>query len=87
MNSEEQRTGVVEKVVLDGGHGPYALVRCDELGTVTFSLNKPVWLENDYPEQGTYVVLSDFRKKRAGWRAMSGRFVRPSDEQVEKSIQ
>ncbi len=72
---------IVEKVVLDGKHGPYAVARCDQIGTVTFSLDKKVWQERDMPEEGFRVMLSDVRQKRAGWRAMSARFVRPSDKQ------
>lgn len=73
---------IVEKVVPKGRHGPYAVARCDQIGaTVTFSLDISVWEEDDAPEEGTYVMLSDVRKKRAGWRAMKGRFVRPSDKQ------
>lgn len=78
------RVGVVEKVVAVGRNGPYAVVRDQELGVITFLLSPPVWNENDSPEPGTFVVLSQIRKRRAGWRAMSGRFMQPSDEQVEK---
>lgn len=70
---------IVEKVVLSGRHGPYAVVRAEQIGNVTFSLDKQVWQENGVPEEGVYVMLSDVRRKRAGWRAMSARFVRPSD--------
>lgn len=72
---------IVEKLVPNGRHGPYAIARCEELGSVTFSLEPPVWTEEDWPEQGMYVLLSQVRKKRAGWRAKIGRFVQPSDEQ------
>lgn len=73
---------VVDKIIPRGRHGPYAVARCQDLGMVTFSLDPPVWQEGEYPELGTYVVLSKIRKKRAGWRAQSGRFVTPFDEKV-----
>ncbi len=72
---------IVEKLVRDGKHGSYAVASHPELGQITFSLKPEVWSEKDWPERGTYVLLADVRKKRAGWRAMSGRFVRPSDNQ------
>ena len=72
---------VVEKTIRDGKHGPYAVASSDDIGTITFSLEPPVWEEKDWPEGGTMVVLSEIRKKRAGWRANRGRFLQPSDEQ------
>jgi len=71
---------IVEKVILNGKHGPYAVARCDQIGIVTFSLKNSVWEEKDMPEEGFRVMLSDVRQKRAGWRAMSVRFVRPFDK-------
>jgi len=76
---DENYQAVVQKVIKNGNHGPYAVALC-EVGTVTFSLEKDVWQEDKFPEPGTFVLLADFQKKRAGWRAKSGRFVRPSDE-------
>jgi hypothetical protein len=70
--------GVVQRTV-DGKHGPYAVVSVDSLGNVTFALDSPVWTEKDPPQRGEEVILSDIRKKRAGWRAHSARFRRPSD--------
>ena len=81
MASEQHYCGKVDKVVAKGNHGPYAVARNDELGLVTFSLDPPVWQEGEYPENGTIVILSNIQKKSAGWRAKSGRFFRPSDEQ------
>lgn len=78
---EKNYKAVVEKIIQGGKHGPYAVARSDELGSVTFSLDEGVWQENDWPEPGTYVMLWGMRKKRAGWRAQHGRFVEPSDEQ------
>jgi hypothetical protein len=72
---------VVEKIIHDGKHGPYAVARCEELGSITFSLDASVWQGSDWPEPGMCVVLSKMRKKRAGWRATYGRFMEPSDEQ------
>jgi hypothetical protein len=83
MAIDNERTGAVEKVVPAGRYGPYAVVRDSELGAITLSLSPPVWNENANPEPGTYVVLSQIRKRRAGWRAMSGRFMKPSDQQAE----
>ena len=72
---------VVQKLVLNGKHGEYAVVISEEIqGAITFSLKDCVWHEQSYPELGTLVILSDLRLKRAGWRAYSGRFVRPSDQ-------
>jgi hypothetical protein len=71
---------VVEKVV-HGRHGQYAVATCEAFeGSVTFGLTSPVWNETDHPEPGTFVILTDIRKKRAGWRANSGRFFQPADE-------
>ena len=72
---------VVQRLVLDGKHGAYAVATCEGIqGAITFSLKSNVWHEQPYPELGTLVILSDLRLKRAGWRAYSGRFVRPSDQ-------
>lgn len=75
--------GIVEKVV-DGRHGPYVVVRVDDLGVVTFSLNNKVWQEEDIPEPGTEVVLIKVIKKSAGWRALHSRFVTPADEDKQQ---
>ena len=73
---------IVQKIVMEGRHGPYAVATSiSVLGSITFSLTKEVWGEEDRPEPGTFVILNKLRKKRAGWRAMNGRFVRPSDKQ------
>lgn len=74
-------TGVVEKIVPGGRHGPYAVASSESVkGSVTFSLDKPVWKEDRFPERGTFVILSDLVKKPSGWRAMKVRFFRPHDE-------
>ena len=74
-------SAVVQKVFPNGKHGPYAVASHADLGDVTFSLEPPVWEDVDWPDEGLTVVLSKIRKKRAGWRAYSGRFFGPSDEQ------
>jgi hypothetical protein len=79
--NDESCTAVVEKTIRNGKHGPYAVASADNLGLITFSLEPPVWEESDWPEGGNIVILSEIRKKRAGWRANRGRFLRPSDEQ------
>jgi len=79
MSHSESYQAIVEKVYRSGPHGPYAVAKNDALGSITFSLGKKVWEETIEPEPGTYVLLSQITKKRAGWRAGSGRFVRPSD--------
>lgn len=73
------RKFIVQKIVADGKHGPYAAVLDPNLGTITFSLKAPVWKEKRFPEEGSAVVLRDFEEKTAGWRAMSARFFRPTD--------
>lgn len=72
---------VVEKIIPDGKHGPYAVARSEEVGLITFSLDEKVWQEKDWPEPGMYVMLYRVRKTRAGWRAQDGRFIQPSDDQ------
>ena len=71
---------VVQKVA-EGEHGLYAIATSPEVkGSITFSLVNGVWQDRGVPDKGMHVMLSDLRRKRAGWRAMSGRFVRPSDD-------
>lgn len=77
---KEVHRAIVDRVILNGKHGPYVVARSEDLGMVTFSLLPSVWQEKSYPETGTWVVLYDLRKKRAGWRAQQGRYLRPSDE-------
>ena len=86
--SDENYLAVVQKVFPDGQHGPYAKATSETLGeAITFSLQAPVWKEKRFPDEGTYVILSEITRKRAGWRADSGRFLRPSDEQPVISTQ
>jgi len=84
---KEEYRGVVEKIIPRGKHGPYAVACVPKVGLVTFALDDEVWREKRWPDPGALVVLSDVRKKRAGWRAEDGRFVRPSDEQQQKQQQ
>lgn len=72
---------IVRKVIANGRHGPFAITSSESFeGSITISLNSPIWQEEQWPEGGSTVVLHDIRKKRAGWRAHSGRFYRPHDE-------
>lgn len=82
MGKSQSYLAIVEKVILDGKHGPYAVASLPKVGTVTFSLSRSVWKEKSMPEEGVRVILSDLREKRAGWRAMSARFKRPSDNSI-----
>lgn len=79
---DESYNAIVQRIFLDGKHGPYVVASHEDLGDITFSLVPPVWEETDLPEHGTVVVLSTIRRKRAGWRAYSGRFFRPSDQKL-----
>lgn len=85
MARETAYHAIIDKVVTNGKHGPYAVARSDELGVITFSLDPKVWEEKRWPTSGTCVVLSQVTKKRAGWRAEQGRFFRPSDQQPATS--
>ena len=85
--AKESYRAVVQKIVSEGEHGPYAIAREPKLGSITFSLKRPVWQEKEWPEPGMVVMLGQVRMKRAGWRAQRGRFLRPSDEQTANSKQ
>jgi hypothetical protein len=85
MNEEKGYKAIVERVIANGAHGPYAVARSPEIGIITFSLDPPVWQEEDIPERGMYVILSRIRKKPAGWRAKQARFLKPCDESKEAS--
>ena len=76
---------VVQKVIPNGRHGPYAVASTPQLkGSITFSLTKEVWQEKCLPECGITVMLEDLRQKSAGWRAMNARFFRPADAMQAK---
>ena len=71
--------------VYDSGQGRYVVTKpeTDErLGSVTFSLEtgERVWTEECEPSNGEVVLLEDLVETRAGWRAKSARYARPSDE-------
>jgi len=80
-NNEQSYEAMVEKVMPKGPHGPYGIARSEGIeGSITFSLNQPVWQNgNEKPDPGTYVFLSGIYKKRAGWRASHARLVTPED--------
>lgn len=81
----EEIKAIVQKVIPEGPHGPYVVTATDgEYGSITFSLEPTVWTENEWPEEGMVVVLTKLRKKRNGWRAKQGRFLKLSDEQTSK---
>ena len=82
MSKQDTVTGVIQRII-DGKHGPYAVAKVDALGNVTFSLASDVWHEDGQPSQGEVVLLRDIRKKRAGWRALDARYLRPSDIQQQ----
>ena len=82
MIMEDAFKTVVQRIVSDGRHGPYAIAISEAIGgSITFSLEDNVWHEREAPECGVVVILSGLRKKRAGWRANHGRYLKPSDEQ------
>ena len=78
---------IVQKVITNGRHGPYAFAVSEGINAlkITFSLAEDVWKESEMPEEGMFVVLSQLRKKRGGWRAHRARFLTPADEQVPTS--
>lgn len=76
---------IVQKVIPKGRHGPFAVATSEKIeGSVTFSLEPTVWTGDEWPEEGSVVLLDKLRQKRAGWRAKSGRFFELSDEQTER---
>ncbi|MBM3271908.1 hypothetical protein FJY94_01320 [Candidatus Kaiserbacteria bacterium] len=79
MSKNESVQAVVHNVIRNGKHGPYAVASDEKLGSITFALDSAVWHEEDDPEPGEVVFLSKLRKKRAGWKAMEARRLRPSE--------
>lgn len=64
--------------VQEGRHGPFAIATAEGIdGSITFSLEQPVWEEHDHPEPGHCVFLTDIRRKEAGWRAHRAKYLRP----------
>ncbi|MEI7719964.1 MAG: hypothetical protein WCI89_02015 [bacterium] len=74
---------VVQSVVPEGRHGPFAFATSEDERalSVSFSLNQEVWKEEHSPERGSFVMLGQLSRKRAGWRAAYARFLKPTDEQ------
>ncbi len=79
MTDTTRYRALVEKIIVNGKHGPYCVARSTDIGPITFQLTESVWNEQIWPEHGTYVMLSGLMKKKAGWRASSARFEIPSD--------
>lgn len=79
----------VTKVDTDGRYGPFAIAVADGFnGSITFFLgDEDLWPEASKPDVGDFVLLSDLRKKQAGWRAMKARFFKPGDEPQATSNQ
>jgi len=77
----------VIKIVLDGPHGSYAMAIYRPLGTITFSLGNEVWEEETLPDKGVSVKLDNLIEKSAGWRALSAKFWRLSDEETSHGQQ
>ena|SRR3989338_1429349 len=76
---------VVSKVV-EGRHGSYAICfdRVEIIKSpITFSLSLPCWEGEDSPEGGMIVVLTNLRRKKAGWRALNARYLTPQDEATQ----
>lgn len=81
MSASNAITGTVTSVITDGKHGAYAVVSHEEYGSITFSLWAKVWAENEPPETGETVHLSELRHLQSGWRAKQARRLQPSDLQ------
>ncbi len=77
MEAAETYKAVVSNVFERGKYGPYAVGHHSKLGSITFSLKKPIWEEEKFPESGDVVILSSVRMKSAGWRAFGAKFCRP----------
>ncbi len=74
--------------VESGDHGPYGVTRCDEMeGSITIHLTQKQVDRGRVPDNGTFLILSDLRRKPDGWRAQHWRYMRPSDEKNSKSKQ
>jgi hypothetical protein len=78
MSEDKSVQATVSNIELGGKHGPYAVTHNSEMGSITFSLSVDVWSEEDNPEHGEIVMLSEFRKMTGGWRAMKAHRIYPS---------
>ena len=83
--SQELVRATVTRIYEHGEHGPYFISVSDTLGSVTCSLRSPVWQDEVWPKVGQVVIFDELDLMSAGWRAIHGRRVRPSDEQVANS--
>ncbi len=71
---------IVKEIVYRGKWGLYAVAISNDVeGSIVFSPRKPYWNEEALPQLGMVVILSDLHKRRFGWRATRGRFMRPTD--------
>lgn len=83
MSDSDQLVALVQKTISSKvvGKGSYAVTTSEGVdGSVTFSLNKPIWAESEWPEPGTYVILTGVFKTRSGWRARKARLYGLRDE-------
>ncbi len=79
---DEVVMAMVKKIVSKPERGPpYAVAKAVGIkGSITFRLTPPVWCDDSPPEEGVAVRLTKLKKLERGWRAMSGRLWKPSDE-------
>lgn len=87
LTSDQPIKAVVQKVVPEGKHGPFIVLTAEGFkGSITLSLEElRAWQGDNWPEQGEFIALKEVIQKRAGWRAKSGRYWNPSDEQTANS--
>jgi hypothetical protein len=92
--SKEGRSHVTDTIkavvgtIRKGHKGSFAIATAEGIeGSVTFSLKKGVWKEKGHPKKGDSIFLSDLRQTNSGWRALSARFWKPSDEQQKQPKQ
>lgn len=81
--NDESIRALVVGLVREGKYGPYFVSLSEQIGpesSVTCSLDPTVWVEAAWPQVNQVVVLSKLVRMQAGWRAMHGRNLRPSDE-------
>lgn len=78
----DQIKGTVRRIIKNGRNGPYLVATSQDIaGSITVSLQRHIWRERRRPDVGVHLHLSDLQSTEAGWRAMSARFWRPSDEE------
>jgi len=92
MNKDTLVEAIVKRII-QGRHGRFTVTSAKRFtGSVTFSLENGAWQEKEDPEPGTYVVLSDIRKRRikgqrVQWQAHKARFFRIEDEEKKEVSQ